>query len=97
MIKPDSLLRQHGAVNQSVNRPFRFKYEYESILAMMDEMIKQVDGKRGGLWKENWDRQKDLFVWPQSSFFTGFVSLDRQALDGLHFLCSMLQRLGLPR
>ena len=49
-------------------------------LAVMDKSIETVDGKKGGLWKQNWDKQKDLFTWPKSEFFTGFVT--KEKVDG---------------
>src|SRR5262245_12522422 len=45
----------------------------ESLIKEMDSMILKVDGKRGGLWEENWSRQKQLFTWPQSNGFKDFV------------------------
>jgi hypothetical protein len=49
-------------------------------LKMLDEAIATVDGKRGGLWKRNWDKQKDLYTWPKSDAFTGFETVEK--VDG---------------
>lgn len=48
------------------------------LLDKLDETIKAVDGKRGGLWKSNWDRQKDIYTWPQSSLFANFSKKDKE-------------------
>jgi len=47
----------------------------KKVLEYWDENIKTVSSKRGTFWKINWDRQKDLFTWPQSSAFSGFVKV----------------------
>ena len=39
----------------------------------MDDAIKKVGGKRGSLWKQNWDRQEKIYVWPKSNVFTDFI------------------------
>ena len=38
-----------------------------ALLGLMDDAIKKVGGKRGGLWKQNWDRQEKIYVWPRSN------------------------------
>lgn len=38
----------------------------QSLIAEADKLIEQVGNKSGGLHKENWERQKDLFTWPNS-------------------------------
>src|SRR5262245_12314136 len=35
-----------------------------SLLTEMDKYDKKLTVKRGDLWKENWERQKQLFTWP---------------------------------
>ena len=52
----------------------------KGVLAEWDKAIATVDGKRGGLWKDNWDKQKDLFTWPKSDAFTGFATTTK--VDG---------------
>jgi len=52
-----------------------------ALIELMDGVIKKVDGKHGSLWKDNWDRQAPLYVWPKSSRFTGFTKKDKGA-DG---------------
>jgi len=44
-----------------------------ALLGLMDDAIKKVGGKRGGLWKQNWDRQEKIYVWPRSNGFVDFV------------------------
>jgi len=48
-----------------------------ALLELMDGVIKKVDGKHGTLWKDNWDRQAPLYVWPKSRAFTGFTKKDK--------------------
>jgi hypothetical protein len=45
----------------------------KGLLQEWDKVIETVDGKRGGLWKQNWDKQKDLFTWPKSTDFDNFA------------------------
>ena len=58
-------------------RPTRSR---RALLAEWDKAIATVDGKSGGLWKDNWDKQKDLFTWPKSDAFTGFATTTK--VDG---------------
>ena len=47
----------------------------KGILELWDKLIEKVDGKRGDLWKKNWemqDRQERIYAWPKSSLFAGF-------------------------
>jgi hypothetical protein len=39
----------------------------DALIAVLDKQVDQVKGRKGGLWQANWDRQKDLYVWPQNS------------------------------
>lgn len=52
-----------------------------ALIELMDGVIKRVDGKRGSLWKANWDRQQDLYIWPKSDGFRNFVRKTKGA-DG---------------
>ena len=52
-----------------------------ALMDLMDGMIKKVDGKRGSLWKSNWDRQVAMYTWPRSEFFKDFIRKEKGA-DG---------------
>lgn len=52
----------------------------KGLLQEWDKVIETVDGKRGGLWKQNWDKQKDLFTWPKSADFDNFAVVEK--VDG---------------
>ena len=60
---------------QSKNSP-----KSKGLLSEWDKVIETVDGKRGGLWKQNWDKQKDLFTWPTSADFRNFAV--KEKVDG---------------
>src|SRR5262245_17142347 len=45
----------------------------DALIKEIEKTVTVVDGKRGGLWKENWDRQKHLYVWPKSALFQNFT------------------------
>src|SRR5262249_13434603 len=38
----------------------------EKTIEEAADKMKQVTNKKGDLWKENWDRQKAMYVWPNS-------------------------------
>src|SRR5262249_10761920 len=46
----------------------------DKLLRLMEERNKKVDGKRGVLWQDNWERQKNLFTWPKSELFVKFTA-----------------------
>jgi hypothetical protein len=48
-----------------------------ALIELMEGVNKKVDGKHGSLWKDNWDQQAPLYVWPKSSRFTGFTKKDK--------------------
>jgi hypothetical protein len=52
----------------------------KGVLGLWDDHIKVVGGKQGNLWKENWDRQSKLYVWPKSPYFVGFK--EKTTVDG---------------
>jgi hypothetical protein len=39
----------------------------KALIGKAEELVKVVSGKQGGLHKDNWDRQKNLFTWPAGS------------------------------
>src|SRR3954447_22039510 len=38
----------------------------DKLIAEIEKQVKSVGERKDELWKANWDRQKDMYVWPNS-------------------------------
>ncbi len=53
------------------------------LIEQVEQQVKKVGDRKDELWKVNWERQKDMYVWPNSPLLKRYEQLDLRFGDPL--------------
>src|SRR5579883_2545136 len=62
-----AISKEKAAIKKSQDDVKAAKPPGKGVLNGLEEQTKLLQKKKGELWKENWDRQKEYFTWPPTS------------------------------